>query len=62
VSGGMKKHTAKIKKEKHIEETDQEKTHKPIQSFAPKRLEVRQREIEEDTKALMELEAKLAEV
>lgn len=59
----MKKETKRRRKEnKEDDQRENEKTHKPIQTFAPKRIEVRQQEIEEDTRQLLELEAKLAEV
>ena len=56
----MKKHSSKIKKDQTVPPENAPKA--TIQSFAPKRLEVRKREIEEDTAKLMELEARLAEV
>ena len=63
ISGSMKKETKRRRKEnKEDDQRENEKTHKPIQTFAPKRIEVRQQEIEEDTRQLLELEAKLAEV
>lgn len=71
VSGSMKKHTAKKIKE-HISEPDKEATDDQDEklrklkdrskSYVPERLEVRQREIEEDTMKLLALEKKLDEV
>ena len=71
VSGSMKKHTAKKKREKQTEtggiEEDEQDEHlrrlkERSKNYVPERLEARQKEIEEDTMKLLELEQKLEEV
>mmetsp|Transcript_15431 Transcript_15431/g.23278 ORF Transcript_15431/g.23278 Transcript_15431/m.23278 type:complete len:1352 (+) Transcript_15431:169-4224(+) len=64
VSGGMKKHTSlKTKsKKKGSEDSTQSLQVNPVKKYVPDRIEVRQKEIEEDTKQLLALEAKLAEI
>jgi transposase-like protein len=66
----MKKHTAKKTKDQP-EETDKDtdeqseklrKLKERSKNYVPERLEVRQREIEEDTMKLLALEKKLEEV
>ena len=72
VSGSMKKHTAKKTKEQlgetekgQLEDDQDEKLRKlkeRSKNYVPERLEIRQREIEEDTMKLLALEKKLEEV
>ena len=72
VSGSMKKHTAKKTKEKlggtdksNVVDDQDEKLRQlkdRSKNYVPERLEARQREIEEDTMKLLELEKKLDEV
>jgi hypothetical protein len=59
ISGGMKKHQ-KIKLQRETVEEIPEIV--KLQKYLPKKIEIRQKEIEEDTKQLLELEAKLQEV
>jgi hypothetical protein len=74
VSGSMKKHTAKKTKEQLGEtekgqlgdDNDQDEKLRKLKerskNYVPERLEIRQREIEEDTMKLLALEKKLEEV
>lgn len=72
VSGSMKKHTAKKTKDqqsdtdtgKEVDDQDEKlrKLKDRSKNYVPERLEIRQREIEEDTMKLLALEQKLDEV
>ena len=69
VSGSMKKHTAKkTKDQQHDKEVPDDQDEKlrllkdRSKNYVPERLEIRQREIEEDTMKLLALEKKLDEV
>jgi hypothetical protein len=55
----MKKHQKLKLQREEIEEMPEKVK---LQKYLPKKIEIRQKEIEEDTKQLLELEAKLEEV